>query len=128
MDRLIVRWVSAAALALALLATACGDVGGPEAGPVGSRHSDGNGDVQSPDPPDRVRNRDHDRNRDRPGKGDRSPERPTGNGPDRRRGNDSRHGKTHFERGDRGRDIRELQRRLGELGYWVGPVDGIYGL
>lgn len=30
-------------------------------------------------------------------------------------------------RGDRGQQVRRLQRRLTALRYWVGPVDGVYG-
>ena len=32
-----------------------------------------------------------------------------------------------LERGERGPAIREKQRQLRDLGYWIGPVDGIYG-
>lgn len=32
-----------------------------------------------------------------------------------------------LQRGDRGPEVRELQRRLGELDYHVGPADGIFG-
>lgn len=32
-----------------------------------------------------------------------------------------------LRRGDRGRPVEAVQRRLVELGYWVGPVDGVFG-
>ena len=33
-----------------------------------------------------------------------------------------------LERGDEGPEVRELQQRLSDLGYWIGPVDGGFGL
>lgn len=32
-----------------------------------------------------------------------------------------------LERGDRGGEVARVQRRLVELGYWLGPVDGVFG-
>lgn len=32
-----------------------------------------------------------------------------------------------LERGDRGEEVARVQRRLVELGYWLGPTDGVYG-
>lgn len=32
-----------------------------------------------------------------------------------------------LRRGDRGAAVEAVQRRLAELGYWVGPVDGVFG-
>src|SRR5690606_30414997 len=29
--------------------------------------------------------------------------------------------------GDKGKEIKKLQRRLRDLKYWVGPIDGVFG-
>lgn len=34
---------------------------------------------------------------------------------------------TLLQAGDRGPAVTDLQRRLVEVGYWLGPVDGVYG-
>lgn len=41
--------------------------------------------------------------------------------------NESENGVFLLQSGDRGRQVRRLQRNLEDAGYWVGPRDGVYG-